>query len=151
MQIYFWKCQRFIKNIAIFIMAIGFGVIFAVCTCQRFSTLSGESVYYLSSASSQGVRKQSLCLSDIFQVKGESVRVGMGGKSGDEFAERIMKAYRTKLVCTEKVAGVVSYYAYTTEWSDGVFLNGVKVNLHIAYLENSNTCVVGSPIIFDGY
>lgn len=151
MRILLWKCKQFVKNFAVFMVAVILGVLAFVCTCERFSALSGEKVFYLNSASSQGLRKQTLSFLDLGNVKGESVRVELNGEDSEAFAKRIIKKYNAKLICVERVAGTTSYYAYTPNWSNGVSINGRKVNLHVAFSGNSNICVVGNPIIFDGY
>ena len=116
---------------------------------SRLAFLEGERVFYLDSASSQGLRKTSLSLWDIPRVKGESVYIPLQEKDGGMYASNILSSLKGEVVFTEEVCGKVSYYAYAQGLGEGLWLYGRKVNLHIAVGEE--VCVVGTPIIFDGY
>ncbi|MBO7297856.1 MAG: YwmB family TATA-box binding protein [Clostridia bacterium] len=115
----------------------------------KFSALDGARVFYLCSASSQSLQKQSLDFSDLFSIRGESVRFAHNGCLASELTQEILHRYNATVCFTEEVDGVLSVYAYTQSWDNALTLGGVAVNLHIAV---SNTeCVVGSPIIFGGF
>ena len=73
---------------------------------------------------------------------GESVRY-----SGQRYAE-IAERFDAKLLFTETVGGVTNYYLYSPFLGDGIALNGVCVNLHVA--AGREETVVGTPIIFGG-
>ena len=68
--------------------------------------------------------------------------------TNEEIAEEIALCYGAEILFTEEADGVVFYYAYTARWQDGLYINGVKINLHIAV--GKVNLAVGTPIIFDG-
>ena len=121
----------------------------------KLSSLKGERTYYLDSASSRGLQKNTLALQDIFRVRGDSIIMDLrefeGGmyETNAEIAHAIAKQYGATLYQVEEACGVISYYGYTSRWQDGVWVQGELVNLHIAI--NKDTCVVGTPIIFGGF
>lgn len=107
----------------------------------------GESyTFYLGESSSARAVSASLpaleklCLTD---VKGESAVY-----SGDRY-EELKSRYRAKLLFTETVEDVTSYYLYSPAFPTCVELNGCLVNLHIAVSEHKTAA--GTPIIFGGY
>ena len=126
---------------------IGLG--FYAANVRKLRGLSGERTFYLDSPSSQGVRKEKLSVLDIFRVEGESVRFLRTEETEENLVARIRGQYGAKVIFSEKVDGVTSYYCYTSGWDNGIDLDGVVVNLHIAVSEGA--CVVGTPIIFDGF
>ena len=148
-----------LKNFICVVLAVLFCLFFAVgvksAVVTRFADIEGERVYFLDSASSQGLRKTTLSLTDLTRVKGECVFTEIstfdGGMSltKEELAQNIAARYGAEILFQEEVCGVVSYYAYTTRWQDGLYINGVKINLHIAVGEEC--LAVGTPIIFDGF
>ncbi len=150
MRIWLWKCKTFFLSLGAFVIALGLGFVLSVLHAQKFSNLQGERTFYLYNASSQSLQKQELSLLDVFYIKGESVQFAFSGETETE-AERIAALYGGRILFTEEVLGVTSYYGYTPNFSDGVNINGVRVNLHIAFCKERETCVVGSPIIFGGY
>lgn len=115
----------------------------------RLSSLQGERVFYLDSASSQGLRKTQLSFLDIPRVKGECVRMDLQGKDGGRYALNMISSFDGELVFMEEACGRTSYYAYAQGLGEGIWLYGKKVNLHVAVGEEE--CVVGTPIIFDGF
>lgn len=115
----------------------------------RFAHLEGERVFYLDSASSQGLRKTRLSVFDIHRVKGECVRMDLKGTDGDRYALKLISSFEGEVLFTEEACGRVSYYAYAKGLGEGIWLYGKKVNLHVAVGEE--VCVVGTPIIFDGF
>ena len=137
-----------LKNFLLIIFSLVFSVavlfsLFSV-SALKLSALEGDKIYYLHSSSSQGLRKEKLALLDLFNVKGESVILD------DEVdLESILMQYKAKILFKEKTLDMVSYYCYTKEWSNGLLLNGEKVNLHIVYSKEKT--IVGTPIVFDGY
>ena len=120
---------------------------FRATNTVQLSSISGERVFYLSSASSNARVKNNLSLLDVFRVKGESVRVT--GVDGESVARDVLKRYDASVYFSESVAGVRSYYCYSPRLKGGIVVNGVKVNLHVAV--DGDACVVGSPVIFGGF
>ncbi len=144
-----WKIMSVLKTwIAIALVFATFVLVAGLNVC-RFSAIEGERTFYLDSASSQGLRKQTLCFSDIFRIRGESVRFRTNGLSAEAIANKLAEEYDAKIFLREEVGGVISFYAYTERWSDYVVVAGRKINLHIAV--NADMGTLGSPIIFDGY
>ncbi|MBQ8322861.1 MAG: YwmB family TATA-box binding protein [Clostridia bacterium] len=120
----------------------------------KFSALDGARTFYLDSASSQGLRTETLEFSDLARVRGESVRLSAEttetlGDSAAEIAGAIAAKYGATVLIEESACGVTSFYAYTPAWGDTVCVAGKTVNLHIAVSETA--CAVGSPIIFGGF
>ena len=107
------------------------------------SALTGERTYYLDSLSSQAVLKKRLRFSEIFRVKGQSVKL-----EGRVDVQEIASRYGATLVKTERLENVVSYY-YFIDGKTGVCVDGTIVNLHIAVSKNQT--VVGVPFIFGSF
>lgn len=128
-------------------VAIGWGI-YAFNAC-KLRAIEGERVFYLHSNSSQGLRKEELSPLDFTRITGEVVRCKLDEKSGEEKANEIMARYGARVLFVEEVCGVKSYYCYTPQWEDTLALNGQTVNLQVAV--SSEECVVGTPIIFDGF
>ena len=145
----FLYCKNLIKTALSLALALVF-VVFSRALCvSRFSKIEGERTFYLYSASSQALQKDSLAFWDIFSVKGESVRFACKGEQAQEIAERIVKMYGATTVYTEEACGVQSFYAYAGNGWESVCVNGERVNLHIAV--NGDYCTVGTPIVFGGF
>lgn len=145
---------RALKNFITKLIALTFALVvcFAIYVGQvcRLDGLEGERVFYLDSASSQGLRKEELSLRDFSRIKGESVRFDRTEEeSAEELAKRLAEKYGAEILFTEEACGTVSYYGYTEKWNNGIDVNGVRVNLHIAVSQTE--CAVGTPIIFDGF
>lgn len=144
---------RFLRNVLRFLATSA--LFCAVCSgvyvtnACRLRALSGERVFYLDSASSQGLRKTELRLSDYARIAGESVRFSCGDEGAEVLAKRIAEKYGATILFCEEAAGILSYYGYTDTWKNGVCVGGEYVNLHIAVSETQ--CAVGTPIIFDGF
>ena len=148
-----------VKNFICVAVAVLFCLFFAVgvkaVSVTRLAGIEGERTYFLDSASSQGFRKQTLALNDLTRVRGECVFTEISAYEGgrcltkEEIAQEIAEKYGAKILFTEEIDGVVSYYAYTARWQDGLYINGVKINLHIAV--GKVNLAVGTPIIFDGF
>ena len=147
-----------LKNFICVAIAVLFCLFFAVgvkaVSVTRFAGIEGKRIYFLDSASSQGLRKESLSVADLTRVKGECVFTEISAYEGgryltnEEIAEEIALCYGAEILFTEEADGVVFYYAYTARWQDGLYINGVKINLHIAV--GKVNLAVGTPIIFDG-
>lgn len=126
-------------------------VLFSVFSIRLYST-EGERIFFVGSASSQGLQCTALRLSEIGSVGGESVYFETDGeRTPREVAEEIVKTYRAEIVRTEYVCGVYSYYAYTPLWAESISIEGQRVNLHIAIEEDGRRGAVGTPIVFGGY
>jgi hypothetical protein len=146
---FFWQLQNFLKTALAAICTLLMVMIFCGVHATRFSAFEGERVFYVHTASSQGLRKESLQLCDLFSIKGESVRFTFEEETQEQLLEKILIKYGATVVFCERAADVTSYYAYTPQCKDTIVIDGVRVNLHIAF--NKEICVLGSPIIFDGY
>lgn len=139
--------------LATVVAVISLFCVWSVNVC-RLSSLSGERVFYLHSASSQGLRKTGLALADFVNVRGESVCFSLENQAqteadGLEIARALAAEFGAEILKTESCGNLFSYYAYTPRWADGVFVDGQKINLHVAV--SGERCVVGTPIIFDGF
>lgn len=152
---FFYRVKNFICVVLAVIFCLFFAVGVKASTVTRLSDIEGKRTYFLGSASSQGLRKEGLIISDLTRVKGECVFTDISTYDGGRYLtnegiiEEITTKYGAKVLFQEKIDGVTSYYAHTPQWQDGVYIQGVKVNLHIALRENC--LAVGTPIIFDGF
>ena len=148
-----------LKNFICVVLAVLFCLFFAVgvkgAAVTRLAEIEGKRTYFLDSASSQGLRKEALSISDLTRVKGECVFTEIstynGGRylTNEEIAVEIATRYGAEILITEEVDGVLSYYAYTQKWKDGLYIDDKKMNLHIAI--GGGYLKVGTPIIFDGF
>lgn len=125
------------------------GLSIYILNACKLRAIDGERVFYLDSATSQGLRKTELELRDFARITGESVRFAREEEDAEAFARAIMEKYGATILFTEEACGVLSFYGYTDEWDNGILVNGQTVNLHIAVAETE--CAVGTPIIFDGF
>ena len=151
---FFKALQNFIKLSLALIFALGAFFCVKAAHISKLSFLPGERAYYLDSASSQSLIKTKLTAWDLFRVKGESVSFTITEETGEreakeDFARALVSRYGGKILFTEEVCGIVSYYAYIPTWGQGITLYGKQVNLHIAVSESQ--CKVGTPIIFVGF
>ena len=148
-----------LKNFICVALAVLFCLFFAVgvkgVAVTRLAEIEGKRTYFLDSASSQGLRKEVLSISDLARVKGECVSTEIsvydGGRylTNEEIAVEIATRFGAEILITEEVDGVLSYYAYTQKWKDGLYIDDKKINLHIAI--GGGYIKVGTPIIFDGF
>ncbi len=76
-------------------------------------------------------------------VAGESARW-----EGDLAAE-LLARFEAKVLFCEEVCGIRNYYCHSPQLGEGVLLNGVRVNLHIAV--SGDRTAAGTPIIFGGF
>lgn len=113
----------------------------------RFAHLEGKRSFYLKSPSSQALVKECLLPWEFFQVKGESV-VFLCEEREKTLAE-LMERYEATVLFKETAGDSVSYYCFTNQWTDGIEISDVFVNLQVAF--NGESCVVGAPIIFGGF
>ena len=149
MRIFGWKCIRAIAVGLSVATAIGVATLARSTGLCRFSKIDGARTFYLYTASSQALQKDTLTFWESFSVKGESVRFACKGEQAQAIAERIVKAYGATVVYTEEACGVQSFYAYVGNGWESVCVNGERVNLHIAV--NGDNCTVGTPIVFGGF
>ena len=146
---------RFLRNCLAVAIALGCCILVKSVNCTRLADIEGTRMYFLDSASSQGLQKNNLSIFDLARVKGECVQTEISAYvngrilTQKEIAEEITQKYQAEILFCEEVNGIVSYYAYVSAWSDGVWLYGQKVNLHVAVGEDCLS--VGTPIIFGGY
>lgn len=145
----FRRFYRFITALVSLALVCLFALGFYAANVSKLGEIAGERTFYLDSPSSQGVRKGSLSLLDIFRVEGESVRFARTEETEEEIVARIRDTYGAKLLFSESACGVTSYYCYVKSWQNGIDIEGVTVNLHIAV--SKTACAVGTPIIFDGF
>ena len=110
--------------------------------------LQGERTFYLQSASSQSLIKQTLSFKDLPCLTGESVTFTLQEEK-EEALREILRLYEAEILFTEEACGVVSYYASAKKLGKGIDLYGYAVNLHIAI--EGTRCAVGTPIIFGGF
>lgn len=113
----------------------------------------GEKVgqeFYLYSPSSQAVSCQSVAVSELYSLTGETAVFRFPSEElAKESVQTLLKTHRAKIVAEETVAGVRSLYAYSARLGRGVRLFGETVNLHIVL--SGETVQAGVPIVFGGY
>ncbi len=150
-----YRFRKFLCVLLAVVFCLACGVWVKSANLVRLASIEGERTYFLDSASSLGLQKNSLSPFDIMRVKGECVHTTLSAYTGGryavkkDFAEKIAENFHAKILFFEEVNGTISYYAYTNEWADSVCLYGQKINLHIAIGDERLT--VGTPIIFGGY
>ena len=148
-----------LKNFTCAVIAIIFSLFIAISVkatnVSRLSSIEGNRTFFLDSASSQGLMKTEVTLSELGRVKGECVSFSLMGYKGgryasnEEVAESIIKEFDAKILIIEEIAGVTSYYCYTPYWPEGILIEGQRINLHVAV--SNGQCTVGTPIIFGGF
>ena len=149
MRLLWWRLKNFTKGFCCLCLVAAFGMVTYALNACKLRSLDGERTFYLYSASSQGLKKSELTLRDFSNICGESVRFSVGEEDAETLALGIAEQYEARVVFTEKVGGVQSYYCYTQSWDNGLELNGCVVNLQVAI--SGEECVVGTPIIFGGF
>ncbi len=120
-------------------------LLFLLCRAPAFEGGEGYTFYLGKSSSALTVHtdapvRAKLLLGD---VKGESTVY-----SGDRY-EELKEKYRAKLLFTETVGGVTSYYLHSPFLGAGIKLGGKTVNLQIAV--SAEQTAVGTPLIFGGF
>ena len=169
LSIFIYKVKYFLQSLLALVVVF---VVFCFLWCMqasRFSSIAGQdNVFYLQSASSQGLRTEALQIKDLPSIRGESVRFYVSRQTGADIstdgnkenlteesaraiAEEIAENYGAKILFTERTSQILSFYAHTLQWADGIAMYGTKINLHIAINLENGAGAVGSPIIFDGY
>ncbi len=147
---FFLRLKNFLATAVALAVCLVFFVGVLGLQTVKLRKLQGERVFYLRSASSQGLRVTKLSLKTLLEVEGESVRFCLSEReSGETKAQEIMQTYGAEVLFIESVCDVTSYYCYTPKWKNGLWIDGRLVNLHIAISEGE--AAVGTPIIFDGY
>ena len=145
-----WFIKRFASFISACVCVFIIGSLVWASGLCKLKDISGKRTFYLYSASSQALQVETLTFSQIFSVKGESVRFSLSADSDKRAtAEEILSSYGAQILWQETVDGVTSYYAQTPRFSNGVQIQGKKINLHVAVSDTE--CVVGNPIIFGGF
>ena len=150
MRIFIWKLKEFLRTgFAVLVVLLCVGVLL-LANISRFPMLTGERIFYLNSASSQGLRSETVEFSNLLSIRGESIRLTVvDEEQGKVAARQIFKMFNAEILSVEHACGVTSYYGYTSNFANGVYVNGQKVNLHVAVC--GTRLVVGAPIIFDGF
>lgn len=120
-------------------------LLFLLCRAPVFERGEEHTFYLGDSSSAFSVRtnapvRAKLLLGD---VKGESVVY-----DGDQY-EKLKEKFRAKLLFSETVCGVTSYYLHSPLLGKGLELNGHIVNLHIAV--SGEKTAAGTPLIFGGW
>lgn len=169
LSIFIYKVKYFLQSLlALAVVFAVFCFLWCMQACRFSSAVGEDRVFYLQSASSQGLRTEVLQIKDLPNIRGESVRFYVSRQTGMEMsadgdtenlteeraraiAEEIAKTYGAEIIFTEKIGEIVSFYAHTLRFADGVAIYGAKINLHIAINLENSTGAVGSPMIFDGY
>ncbi len=126
--------------IAFFLLSFAWGI-----KSSRFSKIEGNRSFYYD-LSSQAEIKKELSWVDFSKAKGESVVFFC---DTEKILPWLLEEYDGKILFTEETEGSTSYYCFTKNWTDGVWLNGYFVNLHIAV--GKDTCSVGAPLIFGSF
>ena len=144
---FIWRVKVFMKTVVSLALAFVFLLFVKGIFVSRFQEEQGKREFYLRSASSQSLIKEKLSLFDLFSVKGESVSFACANE--EETLACLLARYNARVLFEEEAGGTRSYYCVSTKWTDGVLLNGVFVNLHIAF--NGEACALGAPIIFGGF
>lgn len=110
-----------------------------------FERGSAYTFYTGANSSSLAVQTQTPALTKLLlgETAGESVRY-----EGDRF-EELKEKFRAEVLFSETVCGITNYYLYSAALGEGVLLNGVCVNLHIAV--NGTYTAAGTPLIFGGF
>ncbi len=107
-------------------------------------------LFYARSASSQAV----ICSASAAEAG--AVRASLADRTGesafyadaaDAFAQA--ERYGAALLFTERAGDVVNYYYRAPALGGGVWLDGRRVNLHVAV--RGESAAVGTPLIFGGY
>lgn len=143
------RIKALLKTAAAVALVCGIGMAVYAANACKLRGIEGEREFFLDSASSQGLRKESLSLRDFSRIKGECVRFSLNGEEGGNVLQELLEEYGATVLFSEEVDGVTSYYCYTAKWDNGLELSGQQVNLHVAF--SDETCAVGTPIIFGGF
>ena len=143
------RVKTLLKTMAALALVCGVGMGIYVMNACKLRGIDGEREFFLDSASSQGLRKESLSLRDFSRIRGESVRFALNGEAGGNVLQNLLDEYGATVLFSEDVGGVVSYYCYTPKWGNCIDVGGQTVNFHVALSEE--TCAVGTPIIFGGF
>lgn len=67
----------------------------------------------------------------------------------ENVAREIAGLYGAEVLFFERASGTLSVYCHSQKLVGGVEVNGNLVNLHIAL--RGKRCVVGTPLVFDGF
>ncbi len=141
------RIKVFFKTVASLALALFLLLFVRGISITRFPLEQGGREFYLRSSSSQALVKQTLSLGDLFCLKGE--KVSFACENEEETLAVLLARYKAQVLFIEEAGGVRSYYCVSGKWQDGVRLNGVFVNLHIAF--DGECCALGAPIIFGGF
>ncbi len=144
---FFYRVRGIVFALSALVAAAFCCIAVRVTNVDKLGAYVGTHTYYLDSTSSQALMKTRLNGLECLRVKGESVRIE--GKADAAFVERVLQEQGASVRFVEETCDVTSYYAYTPQWQESVYIMGERVNLHIAVGEDA--CVIGYPIIFGGY
>lgn len=140
--------KTYLYTIAAIALCLLFGGGRYATNCVVLQKTAGERVFYLDSASSQGLIKSELRFCDLSRIRGESVSFTHQTEP-QSLALQIFQEYGGEVVFVERVGDVLSYYGYADGLKNALCLDGCAVNLHVAVTDGR--CVVGTPIIFGGF
>ena len=144
---FFCRLKNFITMLMALVLAFAVLSVIQLGQVSRFSALDGKRTFYLYSASSQAIIKEEITPLELCFVKGECVTLAYTDR--EQTLQEILRLYRAEILFEEEVGGTHSYYCKTQNWVQGTRINGVVINLHIAF--NKETCAVGAPLIFGGF
>ncbi len=149
-----YRLKNFICVCVACILCVLLGVGVKAANVSFLSQFSGTRTYFINSVFSQALMKTELAFADLGRVKGECVSFPISSYEGmylssEEIAQDIADKLGAKIVTSERLSEVISYYAYAPGLQKGIFVQGELVNLHIAL--SKEQCTVGTPIIFGGF
>lgn len=163
MRLVWFRTKNALRTLFALVLGAAFVFAFFAARTCRLAAISGERSFYLDSASSQSLCKNTLSPWEIFRVRGESVCCAIadfdGGRYANtaqneetvaaEIAQAIAEKYGAEWIFSEEVCGVTSFYGYSERLAQGVRVNGARINLHVAVRDGR--VAVGTPIIFGGF
>ena len=139
-----------LKNAVLIMLVAIFSIIIPSNSSPLFAGIEGRYIFYTNtSVSSEFVYAQS---TNALAVKkglkylcGEAVEFSYS----EETVNQIIEKYSAKKLFSERGDGFYTEYYYTNKIAFYELIGGVKVNLQVSY--STDTCIVGSPIIYGGF
>ena len=140
------KFKRAVKLAAVLLACLAAaGALFVLRHAPSFAGAARYTLFLGENSSAEAVVLEGDALPLLLspEVRGESAVYQ------SDCAEELLRAYRARVLFIEEAAGTVSRYCYSPFLGEGILLNGVCVNLHIA--EGEGRTAVGTPVIFGGF